>query len=70
MLEADTSEAPKDYFERIEQVPRLDERDVRYSLSYDRKKNGFIDMFPIELHVTMTDACLPPTWSQFLHRQN
>lgn len=38
MLEADTSEAPKDYFERIEEVPRLDERDVRYSSSYERKK--------------------------------
>lgn len=35
-----------------------------------QKENGFIDMIPIELHVTMTDAYLPPTWSQFPHQQN
>lgn len=28
-LEADLSDAPKDFFERSEEVPTLDERDVR-----------------------------------------
>ncbi|KAI7877771.1 hypothetical protein K492DRAFT_133527 [Lichtheimia hyalospora FSU 10163] len=36
VLEADTSDAPKDYFEREEQVPRLDERDVRAACDNDR----------------------------------
>lgn len=31
-LETTTEETPKDYFERPEEVPYLDERDVRYAV--------------------------------------
>ncbi|KAI7873815.1 hypothetical protein K492DRAFT_138588 [Lichtheimia hyalospora FSU 10163] len=64
-LEADLSDAPKDFFERLEELPTLDERDARASCANDRcmfiTNMDFIPD-PSNLSFNRTEVATIPDW--------